>query len=100
MRELFLNLGLAFIPVTITLTALWLSARARALRSEETLRQIALRNAGPTAPTSRRGEVDSALDAVAVEVERIGEGQRFLTKLLAERQASGSSKSPGSNTPH
>jgi hypothetical protein len=28
-----------------------------------------------------------ALDAIAVEVERIGESQRYLTKLLAERDA-------------
>ena len=31
--------------------------------------------------------VEQALDAIAVEVERIGEGQRYLTKLLAERDA-------------
>ena len=28
---------------------------------------------------------DGSIDAVAVEVERIGEGQRFVTQLLAER---------------
>jgi len=28
-----------------------------------------------------------ALDAIAVEIERIGEGQRFLTKLLTDREA-------------
>lgn len=32
-------------------------------------------------------QVAQALDAIAVEVERIGEGQRFLTKLLTERDA-------------
>lgn len=30
-------------------------------------------------------QVAQALDAMAVEVERIGEGQRYLTKLLIER---------------
>jgi hypothetical protein len=30
-------------------------------------------------------QVAQALDAIAIEVERIGEGQRFLTKVLAER---------------
>lgn len=37
-----------------------------------------------------------AVDAIAVEVERLGEGQRFLTKLLAERDArlSGRAVSP------
>lgn len=32
-------------------------------------------------------QVAQALDAMAVEVERIGEGQRYLTKLLTERDA-------------
>lgn len=35
--------------------------------------------------TPDRQEVTRALEAIAVEVERIGEGQRFLTKLLVER---------------
>lgn len=33
----------------------------------------------------RIGAMERAIDAVAVEVERIGEGQRFVTQLLAER---------------
>jgi hypothetical protein len=32
----------------------------------------------------RMQRLESAIDAIAVEVERIGEGQRFVTKLLAE----------------
>jgi hypothetical protein len=31
--------------------------------------------------------VAQALDAIAIEVERIGEGQRFLTKLMTGRGA-------------
>jgi hypothetical protein len=30
--------------------------------------------------------LEQAVDAIAVEVERIAEGQRFTTKLLSERQ--------------
>lgn len=33
----------------------------------------------------RFARVDQSLDAIAVEVERIGEGQRFLTKMQTER---------------
>jgi hypothetical protein len=33
----------------------------------------------------RIGRIEQAVDAIAMEVERIGEGQRFTTKLLAER---------------
>lgn len=36
---------------------------------------------------SEANQVARAVDAIAVEVERIGEGQRFLTKLLTEREA-------------
>jgi len=35
---------------------------------------------------SHRSQVSQSLEAIAVEVERIGEGQRFLTKLLTERE--------------
>ncbi|MDQ6829938.1 MAG: hypothetical protein M3081_13850 [Gemmatimonadota bacterium] len=34
---------------------------------------------------ARLTRVEQAVDAVAIEVERVGEGQRYLTKLLAER---------------
>jgi hypothetical protein len=33
----------------------------------------------------RLERMEQAIDAIAVEVERIAEGQRFTTKLLAER---------------
>ena len=37
--------------------------------------------------TDRLGSLERSVDSVAVEVERIGEGQRFVTQLLAERAA-------------
>jgi hypothetical protein len=49
-----------------------------------------------SAPPATRGAVDStdrliqmqqSIDAMAVEVERISENQRYLTRLLAERPA-------------
>jgi hypothetical protein len=33
----------------------------------------------------RFNRIDQAIDAMAVEVERIGEGQRFVTRLMSER---------------
>lgn len=43
---------------------------------------------GPAADTTARLErIEHAIDAMAVEVERIAEGQRFTTKLLSERSA-------------
>jgi hypothetical protein len=37
---------------------------------------------------ARMMRVESAIESMAVELERIGEGQRFLTRLLAERSQS------------
>src|SRR5215472_9822406 len=36
---------------------------------------------------ARLERMEHAIDSIAVEVERISEGQRFTTKLLAEREA-------------
>jgi len=35
--------------------------------------------------TSRLERMEQAIDSIAIEVERISEGQRFTTKLLADR---------------
>lgn len=36
---------------------------------------------------ARLERMEQAIDAIAVEMERVSEGQRFTTKLLAERSA-------------
>ncbi|HEU5183260.1 MAG TPA: hypothetical protein VFU01_01750 [Gemmatimonadaceae bacterium] len=41
----------------------------------------------PPEVTSRLERIEQAVDAIAIEVERISEGQRFTTKLLTERAA-------------
>jgi hypothetical protein len=46
----------------------------------------------PTVPpevTARLERIEQAVDAVAIEVERISEGQRFTTKLLSDRASEG-----------
>ena len=35
--------------------------------------------------TARLERIEQAIDAISLEVERISEGQRFTTKLLADR---------------
>jgi hypothetical protein len=51
-------------------------------------RAIHPRQAPPPAESTHRLErVEQAIDAVAVEVERISEGQRFVTRLLTEGPA-------------
>ena len=57
------------------------------------VRRMELKHGSPAAGESARlsghleerlSRIEQAVDAIAVEVERISEGQRFTTKLLAE----------------
>jgi hypothetical protein len=51
----------------------------------------------PKIPLELQGRLERmelALDSIAVEVERISEGQRFTTKLLSERQQALPPKQP------
>lgn len=48
----------------------------------------------PTDVSLRLERMEQAIDSIAIEVERISEGQRFTTKLLAERNNSGGSGVP------
>ena|SRR2546423_4975534 len=43
----------------------------------------------PMEVTNRLERIEQSIDAVALEVERISEGQRFTTKLLSEGRMSG-----------
>ena len=43
----------------------------------------------PSEVTGRLERIEQSLEAVAIEVERITEGQRFTTKLLSEGRGSG-----------
>ncbi|MGH7616074.1 MAG: hypothetical protein ACREPM_02480 [Gemmatimonadaceae bacterium] len=52
---------------------------------------------------NRLNRLDTAVDAVAVEVERISEAQRFTARVLAERSGQSlppQSGRPGPVTPH
>lgn len=42
----------------------------------------------PAEVASRLERMEQAIDAIAVEVERISEGQRFTTKLLSDKTRS------------
>ena len=52
-------------------------------------RKLWRRDSAPIAPSyesdHRLERIEQAIDAMAVEVERIAEGQRYMTKLLADR---------------
>jgi hypothetical protein len=77
--------------ITMGVTAIgWPIARALARKMDRESLQ-------PKIPLELQGRLERmelALDSIAVEVERISEGQRFTTKLLSERQQSLPPKQP------
>ena len=69
--------------------------------SEKKVRMIEAQRGTPS--DDRLQRVEMAVEAIAVEVERISEGQRFTTKLLNEaaQRATPTLDRPGRiNTPH
>lgn len=45
----------------------------------------------------RMERMEQAIDAMALEIERISESQRFMTRLLSERAAGGGALPPSQN---
>lgn len=70
-------------------------ARAFAKRMESGTRQPTI----PSDVAARLERMEQGIDAIAVEVERISEGQRFTTKLLSERTAAPSAPRPPDRDP-
>ncbi len=82
----------AFVMVTVTAIGVPI-AKAYARRMDREPRQPTL----PPDMTARLERMEQAIDSIAIEVERISEGQRFTTKLLSERNTAapaGLSKPP------
>ena len=73
-------LAISIVPIT---AIGWPLARAFAKRLEQDGSAARI----PVEVTARLERMEQAIDSIAVEVERISEGQRFTTKLLAERTA-------------
>ena len=67
--------------LTIVGAVLFPIARALGRRIEGKAQAAVL----PPATDARLDRIEHAVEEIAVEVERISEGQRFTTKLLAER---------------
>ena len=83
-------MAMAIVPIT---AIGWPLARAYARRLEQG--EVSARV--PSEVTARLERMEQAIDSIAVEVERISEGQRFTTKLLSERTAQ--SPAPGNSPP-
>jgi hypothetical protein len=67
--------------VAIIMVGLFPILRATARRMDAQARQGSV----PADVTDRLERIERALESVAIEVERISEGQRFTTKLLSDR---------------
>lgn len=83
-------LAISIVPIT---AIGWPLARAYARRVERG--EVGTRL--PNEVAARLERMEQAIDSIAVEVERISEGQRFTTKLLSER--TGQPSAPGSAPP-
>ena len=68
----------ALFTTTLIFSVLWLRARERALR-------LTLTSSRSHEAPAEMEHLVHAVDAIAVEVERISEAQRFTAQVLAER---------------
>jgi hypothetical protein len=67
---------------TVTITVVTIGrAYVESLEVKKRARQADL----PADVQDRMSRIEQAVDAIAIEVERMSEGQRFTTRLLAER---------------
>jgi len=91
--------SMIFIPATVIMFRMWLSHKRQ---------MMGLRPPESNSPAieARLARIEQAVEVIAVEMERVGEGQRFVTRLLAARSpvrvASAASAVPSGqvNTPH
>lgn len=75
-----------FVALAILVTSGWLLSpvlRALGRRIENSSRVRPL----PLEDPERLKRIEQAVEAMAIEVERISEGQRFVTRLLSERSS-------------
>ncbi|SRR5258706_16210927 len=75
---LFVPLGFFAMVVAIVIGRPMVKAIAAKAEAESKRPQI------PAEVADRLERIEQAVDAIAVEIERISEGQRFTTKLLSE----------------
>ena len=113
MEELLAITGMFTFPLSIVFGVAWWNARkelqlrreiAREPGVQPVTRELGMRP--PTAPETQR--LEAAIEAIALDVERLADGQRFVVKLLGERplaergreRAGTSIVSPQAITPH
>ncbi|MEP6992759.1 MAG: hypothetical protein ABJA80_17620 [bacterium] len=74
--------------VAVPLVVVFVAAAAlvqRWMEHRERMAAIAAEAHRPPEDAARQTRLEQAIDTIALETERLGEGQRYLTRLLAER---------------
>jgi hypothetical protein len=86
---------------TVGFAIAWARTRERALRAELALRMM------PSTAETQLGQLQESVEAMSLELERIGEAERFNARLLAERAPASAGvptpparREPGTITPH
>jgi hypothetical protein len=80
MRHAGLHVVLALVGAYVT----WLVAARR--REDGAAAGMPAMAGAPSELSARLDNLEQSIDAIAVEVERVGEGQRFVTRLFTESQ--------------
>jgi len=78
-----MGLGIAFLVTVAAVLILMPFTRALARAIDRSKPRASV----PSEVSGQLAQLTQAVDAIAVEVERISEGQRFTTRLLAEQRA-------------
>jgi hypothetical protein len=94
--EIFFLIACGSCTLTLGFVVLFVRARERAIRAESILAGMQY-GRGP----QQHSVLEPAIDAIATEIERIGENQRFLTKVMTEKGgAVPTRRDYGTVTPH
>jgi len=78
MNDLIKGVAIAVVfAITGWMLKMWLNHR-------EKMKGLSMAGQGLMSSDERLARVEQAVESIAIEMERIGEGQRFVTKLLNE----------------
>lgn len=75
---------IVIVPVVFAIPAIVAIVRMSYKHKEKMASLTGSANSNPMVE-ARLQRIEEAVETIAVEIERMGEGQRFVTKLLAER---------------
>jgi hypothetical protein len=72
------------------------------LNHQERMKELSMTNQNLGSSDQRLARVEQAVEAIAIEIERVSEGQRYLTRLLGDRPPlpPPSVRDQSMNTPH